>query len=163
MTLNIPKSRIVGVTHLFRACNKISQLSKLLLMWHFLWRGPSLMKVTIRRILALAIDWFSAILITQLIPSSGDYGTRTNSLFTLLIFSFQIVILVTLTGSSFGHRFLGLKVLSKKNNQKPNLFQSILRTFLIVLAFPPLLVDKDGNGLHDRIAKTHIVRIKSNS
>ncbi len=158
-SLNIPKARIARVTLLFRGCNKISHLGTLITKWHFITPGPSLRNVTFRRILALAIDWFSAILITQLIPNSGDYGTRTNSLFTLVIFSAQIITLVTLTGSSFGHRFLGLRVLSNKNQRNPNLFQSILRTFFIILVFPPLLTDKDGIGLHDRLAKTQIVRI----
>jgi len=35
-----------------------------------------------------------------------------------------------------------------------------LRTFLIALVIPAVVTDKDGRGLHDRITKTVVVRLK---
>jgi len=34
-----------------------------------------------------------------------------------------------------------------------------IRTFLIALVIPAVVTDKDGRGLHDRIAKTVVMRV----
>jgi uncharacterized RDD family membrane protein YckC len=34
-----------------------------------------------------------------------------------------------------------------------------IRTFLIALVIPAVVTDKDGRGLHDRIAKTVVMRL----
>ena len=61
--------------------------------------------------------------------------------------------------SSFGQRIFGLRVQDINTQQKPRLIQSLIRTLLIILVFPPLLSTASGRGLHDRIAKTQIISV----
>ena len=115
--------------------------------------------MTGKRILALIIDWASAILVVQVIPNAPEYGTQRNSLLTLIIFALEVMLFTWLMGASFGQRIVGLRVKDFIKDSNPSLLQSIFRTLLIVLIIPPLLADSDGRGLHDRLAKTKITNV----
>lgn len=115
--------------------------------------------MTGKRILALIIDWASAILVVQVIPNAPEYGTQRNSLLTLIIFALQVILFTWLMGASFGQRIVGLRVKDFIKDSNPRLLQSIFRTLLIVLIIPPLLADSDGRGLHDRLVKTKITNV----
>jgi uncharacterized RDD family membrane protein YckC len=115
--------------------------------------------MTGKRILALIIDWASAILVVQVIPNAPEYGTQINSLLTLIIFALEVMLFTWLMGASFGQRIVGLRVKDFIKDSNPSLLQSIFRTLLIVLIIPPLLADSDGRGLHDRLAKTKITNV----
>ena len=115
--------------------------------------------MTLKRILALIIDWVAAILVVQVIPNGPDYGTQTNSLLTLIVFATEVGLFTWLMGSSFGQRIVGLRVRDLIKDSNPTLVQSLIRTLLIVLLIPPLLADAAGRGLHDRIAKTKITNV----
>ena len=114
--------------------------------------------MTGRRIFALLIDWVGAILIAQLLPGSGAYGTQSNSFTTLMIFALQVFLLTWTISSSFGQRIVGIKI-TNLDGQKPTFLQAFVRTFFILLVFPPLLADASGRGLHDRIAGTKINKL----
>ena len=115
--------------------------------------------MTIKRILALIFDWVAAILVVQVIPNGPDYGTQSNSLLTLLIFAIEVALFTWMMGSSFGQRIVGIRVRDFSIDKNPTLFQSLIRTFLIVVLIPPLLADSEGRGLHDRLAKTKLIKI----
>ena len=115
--------------------------------------------MTIKRILALIFDWVAAILVVQVIPNGPDYGTQSNSLLTLLIFAIEVALFTWMMGSSFGQRIVGIRVRDVSIDKNPTLFQSLIRTFLIVVLIPPLLADSEGRGLHDRLAKTKLIKI----
>ena len=115
--------------------------------------------MTGKRILALIIDWASAILVVQVIPNAPEYGTQRNSLLTLIIFALEVILFTWLMGASFGQRIVGLRVKDFVKDSNPSLLQSIFRTLLIVLIIPPLLADSDGRGLHDRLVKTKITNV----
>jgi len=115
--------------------------------------------MTGKRILALIIDWASAILVVQVIPNAPEYGTQRNSLLTLIIFALEVILFTWLMGASFGQRNVGLRVKDFIKDSNPSLLQSIFRTLLIVLIIPPLLADAEGRGLHDRLAKTKITSV----
>ena len=115
--------------------------------------------MTGKRILALIIDWASAILVVQVIPNAPEYGTQRNSLLTLIIFALEVMLFTWLMGASFGQRIVGLRVKDFVKDSNPSLLQSIFRKLLIVLIIPPLLADSDGRGLHDRLAKTKITNV----
>jgi uncharacterized RDD family membrane protein YckC len=115
--------------------------------------------MTGKRILALIFDWGAAILVVQVIPNGPDYGTQSNSLLTLLIFAIEVTLFTWMMGSSFGQRIVGLRIRDFAKGTNPTLFQSFIRTLLIVLLVPPLLADAEGRGLHDRIAKTKITNV----
>ena len=115
--------------------------------------------MTGKRILALIIDWASAILVVQVIPNAPEYGTQINSLLNLIIFALEVMLFTWLMGASFGQRIVGLRVKDFIKDSNPSLLQSIFRTLLIVLIIPPLLADAEGRGLHDRLAKTKITSV----
>jgi uncharacterized RDD family membrane protein YckC len=114
--------------------------------------------MTGKRILALIIDWAAAILVVQVIPNGPEYGTQSNSLLTLLIFAIEVTLFTWMMGSSFGQRIVGLRVIDFYSDSNPTFVQSLFRTFLIVVLIPPLLADSEGRGLHDRLAKTKLIK-----
>ena len=118
--------------------------------------------MTLRRIVALAIDWGASILVAQVIPGVSEYGSRSNSLATLAIFTFEVVILTWLMGASFGQKLVGLRIISI-DGKNVKLIQAIVRTFFIILVFPPLLADKENRGLHDKIARTRLLDLKKHN
>jgi uncharacterized RDD family membrane protein YckC len=115
--------------------------------------------MTLKRILALIFDWGAAILVVQVIPNGPDYGTQSNSLLTLIVFATEVTLFTWMMGSSFGQRIVGLRVIDFYSDSNPTFVQSVFRTFLIVVLVPPLLADAEGRGLHDRLAKTKIIKI----
>jgi uncharacterized RDD family membrane protein YckC len=115
--------------------------------------------MTGKRILALIFDWGAAILVVQVIPNGPDYGTQSNSLLTLIVFATEVTLFTWMMGSSFGQRIVGLRVIDFYSDSNPTFVQSVFRTFLIVVLVPPLLADAEGRGLHDRLAKTKIIKI----
>ena len=115
--------------------------------------------MTLKRILALIFDWGAAILVVQVIPDGPDYGTQSNSLLTLIVFATEVTLFTWMMGSSFGQRIVGLRVIDFYSDSNPTFVQSVFRTLLIVVLVPPLLADAEGRGLHDRLAKTKIIKI----
>ena len=111
-----------------------------------------------RRFLALCIDWaiatFSAALIIPLQSSSlGPSLTRLG------VFVLEVAILTSLGGASAGQRLMKLRVLSYPDYLFVKPAPIFLRTFLIALVIPAVVTDSEGRGLHDRIAKTVVMRV----
>lgn len=111
-----------------------------------------------RRFLALSIDWaiatFSASLFIPLQSSS-----LAPSLIRLGIFILEVALLTSLGGASAGQRVMRLRVLSWPDQLFVKPGAIFLRTFLIALVIPAVVFDQDGRGLHDRVAKTVVVKI----
>jgi uncharacterized RDD family membrane protein YckC len=61
-------------------------------------------------------------------------------------------------GASFGQKLVGLRIISI-DGKNIKLIQAIVRTFFIILVFPPLLADKENRGLHDKIARTKLIKL----
>jgi uncharacterized RDD family membrane protein YckC len=102
-----------------------------------------------RRVLALAIDWALSLLV------SSAFFNSDNAL-TLGFFMIQQWLLVATSGSSFGHRIMGLRVL-KLDGTYVGLVPSLVRILLILLVIPAVIWDADNRGLHDKAAKTILV------
>ncbi len=117
--------------------------------------GPGSIAPVGRRVLALFIDWFAALLITGLVGAT--FGDPDFGLVTLLIFATQISVLQYLMGSSFGQRILGIAVV-RVDGGRLGILPLLLRTGLICLVIPPLVWDADTRGLHDKAARTVCVR-----
>ena len=112
-----------------------------------------------RRVLALSIDWaiasFTAALVYPLQSSA-----LAPSLFRLGVFVLEVALLTSLGGASAGQRVMGLRVLSWPDNLFLRPGPILLRTMLIALVIPAVVTDKDGRGLHDRAAKSVVMRVK---
>jgi uncharacterized membrane protein required for colicin V production len=107
-----------------------------------------------RRVVALFIDWFAALLVSQLLV--GTPQTSLESFATLGIFFVEVSLLTWLSGASFGQRIVGLRV---GGLTRPLGFTgATIRTLLICLVIPPLIWDADGRGLHDRAMGSVVVR-----
>ena len=112
-----------------------------------------------RRVLALSLDWaiasFTAALVYPL--QSSALGP---SLFRLGVFVLEVALLTSLGGASAGQRVMGLRVLSWPDNLFLRPGPILLRTMLIALVITAVVTDKDGRGLHDRAAKSVVMRVK---
>jgi len=118
--------------------------------------GPGSIARPGRRLGALAVDWGLCLLIA--------YGLITDSyneaaqIWAPLILFVLIVLTLGTVGFTPGKRLFGLRVAALATG-RVNPLRALLRTVLMFLAIPALIWDRDGRGLHDRLAGTVEVRI----
>jgi uncharacterized RDD family membrane protein YckC len=109
-----------------------------------------------RRLAALAIDWLVSIGVSLLLFRDVAYGSLESSVAILLIFAAELILLTWLTGASFGQRILGIQVV-RMDGGRLGLGRVALRTLLICLVVPAVVVDSYGRGLHDRAVGSVVV------
>ena len=102
-----------------------------------------------RRLAAIAVDWLLSIGISLLLFRDVAYGSPESSAAILLIFAAEVIVLTWLLGSSFGQRILGITVV-RTDGSRLGLGRVALRTLLICLVIPAVVIDPSGRGLHDR-------------
>jgi uncharacterized RDD family membrane protein YckC len=112
--------------------------------------GPGSLAKMGRRSLALALDWAIALMV------SGAFFGGDNTA-TLSFFMLEQWLLVATLGNSFGHLVAGIKV-QKLDSSHVGLVSSLVRIGLILLVIPAVIWDADNRGLHDKAAKTILVR-----
>jgi uncharacterized RDD family membrane protein YckC len=112
-----------------------------------------------RRLGALAIDWFASLGIAVLVFREFAFGTPQSMLATTSIFFVEIVFFTYVLGSSFGQKLLGMRVVNNLTGGRLSLWRVPLRTLLIILVIPALVMDPDGRGLHDRIVGSRVIRV----
>ncbi|MFD8237076.1 RDD family protein [Streptomyces sp. NPDC059696] len=118
--------------------------------------GPGSIARPGRRIGALAVDWGLCLLIAYgLITQS--YNEAAQIWAPLIMFALMVLTVGTV-GSTPGKRLFGLRVLALGTG-RVSPWRAALRTVLLFLAIPALIWDRDGRGLHDRLAGTVEVRI----
>jgi uncharacterized RDD family membrane protein YckC len=118
--------------------------------------GPGSIARPGRRLGALAVDWGLCLLIAYgLITDSYD---RAAQVWAPLVLFALIVLTVGSVGFTPGKRLFGLRVIALDTG-RVNPLRVLLRTVLLFLAVPALIWDRDGRGLHDRLAGTVEVRI----
>ncbi|GGX62363.1 RDD family protein [Streptomyces anandii JCM 4720] len=117
--------------------------------------GPGSIARPGRRLGALAVDWGLCLLIAYGLITHG-YDQSTGN-WALLIFLVLGVLTVGTIGSTPGKRLFGLRVVTLGTGRVQPL-RAALRTVLLCLAIPALVWDRDGRGLHDRLAGTVEVR-----
>ncbi|MCT7356144.1 RDD family protein [Streptomyces sp. 15-116A] len=118
--------------------------------------GPGSIARPGRRLGALAVDWSLCVLIAYGLITEG-YGQATSN-WALLIFLVLSILTVGTLGFTPGKRLFGLRVVNLATGQvHPG--RALLRSVLLCLAIPALIWDRDGRGLHDRLAGTVEVRI----
>ena len=112
-----------------------------------------------RRLAALFMDWMVATFTAALFFTAGS-SELTPSLARLAIFFLEVGVLTSLTGASIGQRIMGIRVVTWPEQLYARPKSAFLRTFLILLILPPIIIDREGRGLHDRIARTEIIRAR---
>ncbi|MDQ0953016.1 putative RDD family membrane protein YckC [Streptomyces phaeochromogenes] len=118
--------------------------------------GPGSIARPGRRLAALAVDWGLCLLIAYGLITDG-YGQATGN-WALAVFFGVSVLTVGTIGFTPGKRLFGLRVLALDTGTV-NPLRALLRTVLLCVALPALIWDRDGRGLHDRLARTVEVRI----
>lgn len=78
---------------------------------------------------------------------------------SLLIWAGMTVLAVGVFGFTPGHAAMGIRVAPLGGRSIVGLW-AVPRTALVFLIVPPLIVDADGRGLHDRLCRTVVVRMR---
>jgi hypothetical protein len=108
-----------------------------------------------RRLLATFIDWMIGSLIVRAFVPHPNWVEKLwlpPAVFVLINLA-----LVTTVGAGMGGLLLRTRV-ARLDGANPPFVSVLFRTFLMALAIPPLIWDRDGRGLHDRFAQTVVVR-----
>ncbi len=118
--------------------------------------GPGSIARPGRRLGALLVDWALCVLIAYGLITDG-YTPATSNWALLVFFALGVLTVGTL-GFTPGKRLFRLRVVGVDTGRVQPL-RALARTVLLCLAIPALVWDRDGRGLHDRLAKTVEVRI----
>ena len=112
--------------------------------------GPGSLAGQGRRLGALLVDWAVAYLI------GAAFGWHPNSQAALwgvpAIFAAEHLVLLSTLGYTIGKRIFGLRVGKLGGPLTP--LDVLVRTALLVPMIPAVIWDRDGRGLHDRLAGT---------
>ncbi|MEV8412529.1 RDD family protein [Streptomyces niveus] len=117
--------------------------------------GPGSAASMGRRFGALFLDWALCMLIAYGLFARDAQGAANYALGVLLVLN---ILTVGTVGSTPGKRLLGLRVVSESRDRL-GFGWAVLRSALLCLAVPALVWDRDGRGLHDRLARAVQVRI----
>jgi uncharacterized RDD family membrane protein YckC len=77
---------------------------------------------------------------------------------SMLTFGLITVVSLAVFGQTPGMRLVGLRLAHPKPGARLALWRAVVRTALLMLLVPALVVDADGRGLHDRLTDTGVVR-----
>jgi uncharacterized RDD family membrane protein YckC len=78
----------------------------------------------------------------------------------LLAFFLIEIVFVTLASQTPGMRVAGIAVVKENGGGRPFVGWVLLRTFLIALVAPALVIDTSGRAMHDRAAGTVMLRTR---
>lgn len=118
--------------------------------------GPGSIAPLGRRFGALFIDWAACLLIAYALFGGGDTEPAGNA--ALGVFGLLSLATVGTVGCTPGKRLLRLRVVALGGGRL-TFPCTLLRTVLLLVVIPALVWDRDGRGLHDRIARSVQVRI----
>lgn len=114
--------------------------------------APSLL----RRCVALLFDWMAAMLVTSLF--TGGFG-RGNSFVTLGIFFVMVTLPTAFNGRTLGKLATSLAVVGE-DGRPIGLVRAALRTALVCLVVPPLVMDEERRGMHDVFAHARVISLR---
>lgn len=125
--------------------------------------GPGAVATTGSRFAAIVVDLIAGALIAALV--NGALEDPASTMRTAVVngaFAAQVIVLQTLTGQSLGMKLLGIRVARLADPAgAPGFLPVAVRTLLIFLVLPAVLLDRDGRGLHDKAAGTVVLRTRA--
>ena len=115
--------------------------------------GPGSLASFQSRVAAFLIDAVAAFLVAGLF-TAPDLPRNWS------LVAFVAVTLLSLVafGQTPGMRLLDLRLAHPRAGERLAVWRAVVRTALLCLLVPALLVDADGRGLHDRLTDTAVVR-----
>ncbi|WP_055567194.1 RDD family protein [Streptomyces atriruber] len=118
--------------------------------------GPGAIARPGRRIGAIAVDWGLCMVIAYGLFADGDQQAMGN--WALGIFFVMSVLTVGTVGCTPGKALFRLRVIAEGGGRLAPGWV-LARSVLLCLVIPALIWDRDGRGLHDRLARAVQVRI----
>ncbi len=115
--------------------------------------GPGALASFSSRAVAFLVDAVGSALVAGLFTAPDLPGN-----WALVAFAAITVITLMLVGQTPGMRLLGLRLAHPRPGQRLAPWRAVVRTALLCLLVPALLVDADGRGLHDRLTDTAVVK-----
>lgn len=108
-----------------------------------------------RRVGALFADWLLCwlIVLVAIRPYQADVAY-----WTLLLFAAQDYAFTALTGFTVGKLVLRIRVI-RLDGSMVGPGWGLVRTLLLLTVIPPLMVDRDLRGMHDRAANSVVIRV----
>jgi hypothetical protein len=111
--------------------------------------GPGAVAGWGRRVAALCIDWVLSLLVSSAFTGGGVWSGSSNGQWsTLATFAVEVWVLTTLLGGSAGQLICRVTV-RRTSGQPLDLLRALVRTVLICAVIPPLIYNRDRQGLHD--------------
>jgi hypothetical protein len=111
--------------------------------------GPGAVAGWGRRFAALILDWGMCLLVASGLRNLGFWeGDGARQFEPLLVFAVEVWILTSLVGGSAGQLIVGV-VVRRTSGATLDPARALLRTILICLVIPPLVFNRDQQGLHD--------------
>ena len=102
-----------------------------------------------RRLLALMIDWALSLLSVAAFVGSDVWGASGLAQWApLTVFAVEVWLLTSLLGGSAGQQVTGISI-RRTTGERLDPSRVLVRTVLICLVIPPLVFNRDGQGLHD--------------
>lgn len=119
-------------------------------------KGPGALASVLRRCGGITVDWLLSMLIAQFIRNfTPDFGGVPT--LTLIIFCIISIVSVSLFARTPGHAVLGMGVARIDATERVGLWRALVRIVLTIFILPPVMVDSDGRGLHDRATGTAVI------
>ena len=115
--------------------------------------GPGSLAGFGQRAGAFVLDAIAAALVAGLVTAP-----ELPRNWSLLSFGLITVVSLVLTGQTPGMRLLGLRLAHPQPEGRLALWRAVVRTGLLMVLLPALVVDSDGRGMHDRLTDTAVVR-----
>lgn len=136
--------------------------------------APSSSAFVGRRLAGIGLDWLLSLLISSAFLADPDFPSESASALerlllagapfaTLGVWAAQHLVLVASIGTTIGHRVVGLRVVREDGAPFVGVLKATIRTALLALVIPAVVWGPDGRGLHDRAARTRIVRLGGDS
>jgi uncharacterized RDD family membrane protein YckC len=111
------------------------------------------------RLGAFIVDSIVADLLAVIVNGGYHVGGRQN-LSAYLAFLLIEIVFVTLAGQTPGMRVAGFAVVREADYGRPRLQWVLLRTVLLAVIVPALIVNDEGRAMHDRAAGLRMVRTR---
>lgn len=112
-----------------------------------------------RRIVAIFVDWFVALLTVSAVTGTPVFGaSAANPWYPLIAFFVEATVLTGLLGFSLGMRLVRIVVVGP-DARPVGVLRAAIRTLLVCLVIPVLVVNADRRGLHDVAAGSIVTPI----
>lgn len=122
--------------------------------------GPGSIASTARRLGAFLVDVLAASLVAGLFTAGLSRHGGESALpgsWSLIPFALDYLIGLPLAGRTLGMNLFGIRVVRVDRPTRVTVLDAAVRTILLALLVPAVIWDKDGRGLHDRLARTATV------